>query len=375
MRFLRYIIPGLVIFIGGCITQFIPETDEARDLLVVEGLITDQPGPYTVKLSRSMPLGSKAVKVPVTGCQVYVADDTDNQFWFSEYSGGIYRSDASAFRAVPGRKYTLHIRTYGAEESRNYESVPVELVSVPPVDSLYYEKVVIREKNDVSGPLEGCEIYLDTHDPTGKCRYYRWDFAETWEFQLPYMVTNRVCWFHNNSGTIKVKNTTVLEEPLINRYPVLFISNESDRLSVRYSILVNQYSLNQDEYLYWEKLQRISQEVGGLYDIIPSSVPGNVFCVEDPAEQVLGYFSVSGRTSERLFIRENFRGLVNLYRDCPSDTIYGNKVIPNLDISAWVIVDEPYLSPPYRVITNKKTCADCSVRGTTVKPDFWDDYK
>ena len=164
-------------------------------------------------------------------------------------------------------------------------------------------------------------------------------------------------------------------EPLINRYPVLFISNESDRLSVRYSILVNQYSLNQDEYLYWEKLQRISQEVGGLYDIIPSSVPGNVFCVEDPAEQVLGYFSVSGKTSERLFIRENFRGLVNLYRDCPSDTIYGNKVIPNLDISAWVIVDEPYLSPPYRVITNKKTCADCSVRGTTVKPDFWDDYK
>ncbi|MDX9726256.1 MAG: hypothetical protein RBT38_07710, partial [Bacteroidales bacterium] len=66
-------------------------------------------------------------------------------------------------------------------------------------------------------------------------------------------------------------------------------------------------------------------------------------------------------------------GLANLYKDCPSDTIYGNKVIPNLDISAWVIVDEPYLSPPYKVITNKKTCADCSVRGTTVKPDFWDD--
>lgn len=373
MKFLLHIIPVLVVTLAGCITQFVPETNEVQDLLVVEGLITDQTGPYTVKLSRAMPLGNKAVAVPVTGCQVSVADDTDNHFWFSEFPAGIYKSDAATFQAVPGREYTLHIRTEGVEGTRNYESIPLELVSVPPVDSLYYEKVVIREKNEISGPLEGCEIYLDTHDPTGKCRYYRWDYAETWEFQLPYMVPNRICWFDNNSVTIKVKNTTVLEAPLINRYPILFISNESDRLSIRYSILVSQYSLNEDEYIYWEKLQRVSQEVGGLYDIIPSSIPGNVFCVEDPAEQVLGFFSVSGKTSERLFIRENFKGLANLYKDCPSDTIYGNKVIPNLDISAWVIVDEPYLSPPYKVITNKKTCADCSVRGTTVKPDFWDD--
>jgi hypothetical protein len=79
-----------------------------------------------------------------------------------------------------------------------------------------------------------------------------------------------------------------------------FISNLTDRLRVGYSILVDQYSLNEDEYLYWEKLQSITEQVGGLYDIIPSPVPSNVYCVDDPNEKVLGYFSVSANTSKRL---------------------------------------------------------------------------
>jgi hypothetical protein len=131
--------------------------------------------------------------------------------------------------------------------------------------------------------------------------------------------------------------------------------------------------MNEDEYNYWEKLQNISEEVGSLYDITPSSIPGNIFCIEDPAEQVLGYFSVSAKTSKRTYIDENFRGLVNLYSECESDTIYGGSPIPDLNISRWIIVDQPYAMPPYKIITERRGCADCTVRGTTIRPDFWVD--
>jgi len=103
---------------------------------------------------------------------------------------------------------------------------------------------------------------------------------------------------------------------------------------------VNQYSLNEDEYIYWEKLQNISEEVGSLYDITPSSISGNIFCIEDPAEQVLGYFSVSAKTSKRIYIDGYFRGLVNYYTTCPYDTIYGTGTIPNLNSSVWVIEED-----------------------------------
>lgn len=374
----RYIIILLLTFsVSGCITQFVPETDEDKDILVVEGMITDRPEAYSVRLSKSMPLGKKATLKPLKGCTVSVSDDRGFYYQFRESAtAGTYLSDNNVFRGVPGRKYTLHIFTNNATVNHySYESLPMELISAPPIDSLYFEKVTIKEKDEFSGPKEGCQVYLNTHDESDNCRFYRWDYTETWEFRLPYMVDNHVCWITNNSNIIKIKNTSVLSENVIRKYPLNFISSETDRLSVKYSLLVNQYSLNEDEFTYWEKLQNVSQDVGGLYDIIPSSISGNIFCIEDPAERVLGYFSVSGKTSERIFIKETFRGLINLYSQCPVDTIYGTKPIPNLNSSVWVIVDEPYAMPPYKIITDKKYCADCTVRGVTVKPDFWDENK
>ena len=135
---------------------------------------------------------------------------------------------------------------------------------------------------------------------------------------LPYSVPplrNKVCWISSNSNVINIKSTSVLEEDRISGYPLNFISNLTDRLRVKYSILVNQYSLNEDEYLYWEKFQNITEQVGGLYDIIPSSVPSNVYCLDDPNEKVLGYFSVSANSSKRIFIKDNFSGLFTPYTD------------------------------------------------------------
>ena len=112
-----------------------------------------------------------------------------------------------------------------------------------------------------------------------------------------------------------------------------------------------------------------------IYDITPASIQGNIYCVDDPDETVLGYFSVSAKASRRIFIEDFFSGLVNLYSDCVLATIPGRQPIPNLGIYVWVIVDGSTDMPPYMVITDKKGCADCTVRGTKVKPSFWDDDK
>jgi len=365
-----------IIFISGCITQFVPDTDEDPNLLVVEGLMTDQPEEYVIRLSRSMPLGKKVTLKPLKGCWVYITDDIGNSFPLNESAtAGTYLSNPYTFQGVVGRKYTLHVNTNNSTETHySYQSLPMELKAVPEIDSLFYEKVTIKERTEFSGPKEGCQVYLNTHDPGGICKFFRWEYTETWRFRLPYIIVpNNTCWISNTSNNIQIKNTSVLTADRVARLPLSFISNETDRLADRYSILVNQYSMNEDEYNYWEKLQSISEEVGSLYDITPSSIPGNIFCIEDPSEQVLGYFSVSAKTSKRTYIDENFRGLVNLYSECETDTIFGGAPIPDLNISRWVIVDQSYAMPPYKIITERRGCADCTVRGTIIQPDFWVD--
>jgi hypothetical protein len=376
MKSLRYIIVfSILILLNNCIVQFIPETDEDKELVVIEGLITDQPVINTIKLSKSLPLGKKNVAKPLKGCIVEISDNLGQIYRLKETFAGTYVTDPLKFKGEIGKQYSLHINTNTAYKNLNFESYPIEMKAVPPIDSLYYEKKTISTNDIFNQTVEGCQVYLNTRDPENSCKFYRWEYSETWEFRLPYSVTNRICWLSGSSDKINIKNTTAFTEVRISKYPLAFISNTTDRLKVKYSILVNQYSLNEEEYLYWEKLQNITEQVGGLYDITPAAIPSNVHCLEDPNEKVLGYFSVSATKSKRIFIKDYFAGIIDLYKMCPTDTIYGRGQIPDLNTSVWVIIDNLGENPPNRIITNDKGCADCTVRGTNKEPAFWRDGK
>jgi hypothetical protein len=359
--------------VNSCIVQFLPETTEDQDILVVEGLITDQPGQQTIKISTSMPLGTRSTSKPLTGCNVILSDDLGNAFSLNEGSEGTYLTNSS-FRAGVGRYYTLHVHTNTTHRNKDYMSAPMLMKPVPPIDSVYFERVVLSRASDGYPSGEGCKVYLNTHDPDNNCRFYRWEFIETWEFRLPYIVPNKTCWISNNSDNINIKSTSSLSEDKIDRQPVNFITNGSDRLKILYSILVNQYSLNEEEYAYWEKLENTVEQVGSLYDIIPASIPSNIKCIQNPSENVLGYFSVSSVKSRRIFIKDQFRGLFNPYTDCENTTVPYNDPLLNLGVTIWVIIDHPEPRPGYKVLTYFKGCADCTVRGTTQRPDFWPDY-
>jgi hypothetical protein len=376
----------IIIFLlltGSCITQFVPEFTEAIDALVVDGILSDNPAiPTRVTLTRSLPLGSKEKAFPVTGCTVWITDDQGGSFNLYEpgwHRNGVYTSD---MKGTVGRTYTLHIKTNYASGGifepleLSYTSYPMEMKPVPEVEALYYEKKEIAATGLFGRTSDGCQVYVDTQDPTNECRFFRWDFDETWEIFLPFShAINRSCWITRRSADINVKSTAGLSESVVSRYPLNFISNQSDRLTVKYSMIVNQYSLTQNEFLYWEKLKSVTQNVGSLYDITPAAIPNNIYCNEDPTRTVLGYFSVSSMKSRRIFIKDYFRGQPNLYTDCIHDTLKtANPNLPYLNISVWILELYPGNpgSPPYTTITYTRGCADCTVRGTNQPPAFWE---
>lgn len=361
---------------GSCIVQFVPELVEDQELLVVEGLITDQPGPNTVKLSKSLPLGTMSSAKPLGGCSVQISDDLGNYYNLYETGEGIYTTDPVNFKGVIGRSYSLHIDRNLGYRTLSYESSAMVMNPVPPIDSIYYEKKIIKESFDGWFGIDECQIYLDTHDPENECKYYRWTFSETWILRLLFPVPNMTCWVTANTKRVNVKNASSIQEASVNSHPITYISNATDRLKVRYSILVTQHSLSEEEYTYWDKVNNFIKEVGGLYDIIPSSVPNNIHCIGNPDEKVLGYFSVSSVSTKRIYIQDNFSGIIDQYPNCINDTIYGDFDPPELNVTAWTLIDHPAgVGPRERVLTYRKACADCTTRGTTIKPDFWIDGK
>jgi hypothetical protein len=364
-----------ILTIKSCIVPYVPEPPENDELLVVEGLISDQHEVSTIKLSKSFPLWTNQNPIHLTGCNVWITDDLGHLDNLKETTIGTYITDSSNFQGAIGRKYTLHIRTNPANGSLNYESFPTEMRPVPVIDSIYYEKRVYASDPRL---IEGCQIYLDTFDPANTCHFLRWTYSETWEFHLPFNVKNKVCWKTENSNGIYIKNSSFLADSRIIGFPLKTIVNPIDRLSVRYSILVKQYSLNEEEFIYWETLKTSLDQVGGLYDIIPPNIPNNVYCVENPNEKTLGYFSVSAVSTRRIFIKDSFAGFDNQYEQCITDTLPGTPLIDTirgLNTNIWVLINNSDKVPSRIFLTQKAACGDCMASGSNIKPDFWNDYK
>lgn len=354
-----------ILLSAGCVTEFVPEISESENVLVVEGLITDQPAANRVRIALSMPLSNLTDPVPVTSAIVTVKDDLGNSHELREREPGNYYTNPAGFRGEPGRKYFLLIESYMG----TYTSSWMEMVPVPPIDSVWYEKEFVK-LNQLGQVVEGCQIYLDTHDPLNNARFFRWNYSETWIFRLPYDVPNSVCWITEESNRIFLTNTSYLAESAVKRMPVRKIATETDdRLKELYSIQVNQYSLNEEEFRYWEKIRKISDNTGGLYDVVPMTIQGNMKNINDPDQLVLGFFSVSALSSQRIFIRDYFAGQKNLYTGCPYATVPISATIRYLGQIYWVIIMN--YDDMTKTYTDQLRCADCTTRGTTVKPDFW----
>jgi hypothetical protein len=125
----------------------------------------------------------------VKGAIVTVTDEKGIVTTLAESPAGTYSTDSLSFRGRVGGSYSLNIKI----NNITYETDFTEMEPVPPINSLYYEKVVIIASRDTNDIEEGCKVYIDSFDPSGKCLFFRWDYTETWEYRIPYIVAKRIC--------------------------------------------------------------------------------------------------------------------------------------------------------------------------------------
>jgi hypothetical protein len=363
----------LTINLTGCVTQFVPDITGEERALIVEARVTDMNETYVVRISGLQPVYGEYPGTYIEDFNVSVLDDEGHEYPFINAYDGTYRSDSTVFTALPGRKYKLRLE--GPEHT--YESGFIEMKPVPCIDSLYAGP----EINEFYRPGEktwGYQVSLDTYDPSGECRFYMWSFRETWEFRYPYRspyMINRICWKSATSADINILSTASLGESRVIRQPVTFITNETDRLIVKYSILVRQHSISEEEFIYRENVRKTVFESGGLYNAIPGSVKGNIKCLDDPSQQVLGFFAVSAVSEKRLFIENVQSQFPDFYAYCRIDTVtvtayeQGNYGPDVYILSEWW---EPPALPSY-ILSIHRECTDCSLIGTAIKPDYWDE--
>lgn len=97
-------------------------------LLVIEGNITNLPGPYTVLLSRTVTYYDSANSVPVSGGIVKISDNAGNTDSLIEVNPGTYHT--VSIQGVVGRTYHLSVNS-GGKQYDAYSTMPAPV----PIDT------------------------------------------------------------------------------------------------------------------------------------------------------------------------------------------------------------------------------------------------
>ena len=131
--------------------------NNASSQIVIQGNVYDQPGPDTVRISKSVNFDSTNVFPPVSGANVVISDNAGNSETLAEIYPGTYIT--SSLQGVPGRTYTLSVRT----TNQTYTASST-MPSAVTIDSLFVQNSWFAKDKQIS---------VEYTDPANITNYYR----------------------------------------------------------------------------------------------------------------------------------------------------------------------------------------------------------
>jgi Domain of unknown function (DUF4249) len=367
-----------------------PDISDTSQLISIEGSVNTTDRIANVKLTRPVVLNSDSELEPEVGATVTIRTEKNRTYTLIEKSPGRYSLENIDIQ--DGTFCQLIVNTSSGGQ---YESAMIEMKKTPAIDRAYFNFLA-----------DGVEVAVDTHDDTGQTGFYHWTYDETWEYTAPFESTLKLiegpvrtvahrsiaeriyrCYKTVPSSRITVASTKHLGSDIISRKQLVFIPVASQKVSIKYSILVKQRAVTQEEYEYLTQLQKTTESVGGLFDAQPSQVYGNIKRVSEKGVTAIGYFSGGSYDQERIYL--GFYDLPPhllvppLRGPCAFDTICSSPPPRFSELTCSISLEE--MSPTELILYDvaigrsyfgftkaSAECADCRTQGGVLqRPDFW----
>lgn len=369
-----------------CTEPYIPELKDsgAGKILIVQGYINaDGNSEYTLGYVAPIFQTTDSSHTLVSNAQIAIEEENGQVFKDFSYEGKsryiIHHPSLNL-----NSKYRLRIKV----TDREYLSDFVPVLVSPEIENF-------RWKQNIE---EGLRFYMDTHGDSDQI-YYRWEYEETWKFRVPHTslflfdgtrVRDRqteeyyplYCYASEKSSGIQLYTTETQSENTIKDLNVHFIPLFSEKLGIRYSILVKQYALTKEAFGYWSLVKKNSEEIGDIFGTMPTELTGNIICLSHPQEKVIGMIEAGKIAKKRIFLN-NFELPIpwsynsiyyarciltpeTMVRKQEADAFFADN--PNL-----IPVDETGFDPG--ALTHYSylppSCLDCRYRGNEIPPAFW----
>ena len=298
------------LFLCACETEVTDfKTQNLSSAIVVSGEMSSLAGPYTVRLnytSAYSPFDMTEFQGQVIpGADVKILDETGASISLRETQKGVYQTPAS-FVGQVGKKYKVRILTING---KLIESTLDELKAPLPLSTFSY-----AFKNAEKVENMRFDLRASLQDKKGSEDFYfikRQDFIQFLTTcpeppppPAPVPVCDCKCWqAPQNTQPI------LISDFLLDGTSIPLALKPVDYQDLTDVVVqLNVYTVSKEAYMFWKRQEEQRTLGGGLFDKVPAQIIGNLRSVNDPGQQVVGYFLVGGLHRQRLKI-DRFNGI------------------------------------------------------------------
>lgn len=307
----------------GCVSPVVPEFDFIEGVVFIDALASTAPETSFVNIFESVAISnSNFTNKFIEGADVFFRNiDTNDMVRLTDQESTYLPPED--FVAGIGESWELLITL---PDGRRYQSTPdrvIKPVAIQNIRATFNPDLKFRPSSNDFVP--GHSVSIDLEDPAEEDNFYFWTFrsfenlvvCETCEGSIfrngvcednPPNV-NRLdfydyecdsnCWFMRSNEDIRVFSDEFSNGSRINALPVADVL-----LYTRQDIVIQlqQFSLSESAYEYYNILEDIVQNNGSINAPPPAALIGNMFNPDDATEFVLGRFTASASSSQNIFI-------------------------------------------------------------------------
>jgi hypothetical protein len=360
-------------------------SEEDLRILIVEGYLDTEGKSSELYLGFTRRIYGEQLgpgSTPAAGARVYLESSSGTQYPLLDQGDGHYLFEQD----VPEDE-TYRLRIF-LDESKSYTSAPMQPMISSAIEDIGYDR-----------DGRGVEVYVTTRG-SSTVDDFIWTFEETYAFNPKFVspfiyrpesknVETRfpdesiyLCYRTLQSPDLILETSSKFDENVIFKKAITRIQPGDERLSLLYSILVSQMALSSEAAEFWEIMRKNTDDIGTIFSPMPSNLTGNMLNDQDPEATVIGFVSMGLVQRRRMFIGvQEVSPWVNdleAYYDCELDT----DLTTSIDFEAVFASGQKYPAKAlYREGTSDilgyyaalRRCVDCTLRGTNVRPDFWED--
>ncbi|MDQ0782454.1 DUF4249 domain-containing protein [Chryseobacterium sp. W4I1] len=246
--------------VTSCEKEIDLDLEDQSGKIVIEGNITNKPGPYIVRITKSVAFTQNNQYPAVVGAQVVISDNTGQTETLQYIGDGNYRT--SAFNGATGRTYTLNIQAEGKQYTA--QSTMPEAVHL---DGL------TQDSFSFGGEITYALLPVFTDPPALGNRYL-------FNFTVNSLTKKTFDVFSDN-----------VNNGMVNQRPIFLPNEEDDNDPTKHKVIVGDtihmemQSIDNNIFTYYSALLQIIDGGGPGGGVTPSNPPSNI------SNGALGYFS------------------------------------------------------------------------------------